>query len=175
MKAMEIIDLYVAEMRKLIELQRKLVPVAERLVRIKPVRLDDFGINFLPTAKSVPEQIRIWEEPIFLSIASWVEPDVGKFNLLGDVWEFSFGTQEVCFSNVTDRTHVRAEYSAEGSIGVTSWAMNFFLSSKIRNGQITETSLLDHNQEFFGQLFDRNIVKFLGEGPVSGAVFYISL
>jgi hypothetical protein len=157
---------YESELKRLMDMQQKLVPIATELVRPKPAKIG--LLEFSPTTSSISEQICNW--PNFIPIGTWIEPPLGNIELSGDTWEFNFQTQQVVFMNLRDRTCVRAEYSVMGDVGITSWAMYLFLKSRLMNGQIEESSLVEHNKEFFSYLINCGKIKMIGDGPLGGAV-----
>lgn len=160
---------YISELKRLMDLQQKLVPIASGLVHLKPANVG--SIKFFPTANIISEQIRNWpSSTLFMPMEFWIEPSFGNIEFLVDTWEFSFQSQQVVFTNSRDKTYVRAEYSVKGDIGVTAWAMYLFLKSRFANEQIEEPTLVERNNEFFSYLIDCGKIKMIGNGLLGEAV-----
>ncbi len=144
-----LIDLYLANLTQynklIIFLYSNLEP------SICMTTLTKFGFEFIPSRKSILEEIKHWPKnapPIPPS--AWITPRKGITKLDGEIWEYAFHGAGLSFFHHQTHHDISIEFTASGELGVTQWTTKmFFDTSPSKTPEVKQ--LLAQNHKLFNQ------------------------
>ncbi len=124
----------------------------------KPKNTSYGGIYFTPTETTITRQIQQWPQHLFLfSPASWVEPRKGEYIYQGALWSYAFHGGGLSFFLAPSERDVSGEFSRNGSLGITEYTTQCYISDKATNMPRLQ-EILVHHDLYFHKLAAQNII-----------------
>lgn len=141
--------------------KNKLYAALEPIVKMQSVT--HFGYTFVPSRKSILEEIQHWPENAPpLPPSGWVEPRKGAVKLGKNTWEFAFHGAGLSFFHSRTHHEVSLEYTKTGELGITQWTTQMYIETLPTEEKSSIQVLLTQHVESFEQL---TLLGYLNKRP----------